>query len=220
MGHDFEWERKAIVGDLWKRGYIKSEAIKKAMLKVKRELFVPKELIQDSYSDTPLPIPGNVTISAPHMHSIMLSASKLKSGDKVLEIGAGSGILLAYTKEVVGTKGKVFGIEITKETFEFAKENLKKSGYEKKIRLILGDGSLGLPKFAPFDKIISSASCPEIPRPWIDQLKEGGILITPIGPSHARQELLYIEKTKTGKIIKKDVGGVVFVNLKGKHGWK
>src|SRR5438445_10609851 len=122
-----------------------------------------------------------MTISALHMHSIMLSAAKLKNGDKFLEIGSGSGILLAYAREIVGEKGEVFGMEINKEAFEFAKENLKKTGYGKKVKLLFGDGSLGLPEYAPFDKIISSASCLEIPKACIDQLKEGGILITPIG---------------------------------------
>ena len=150
----------------------------------------------------------------------MLSAAKLKEGEKVLEIGAGSGILLAYSKEVVGNKGKVFGIEINKEAFDFANQNLKKSGYDKKVKLILGDGSLGLSRYAPYDKIISSASCDEIPKAWINQLKQGGILITPVGHSSGRQELLYAEKTKSGKLIKKEIGGVVFVNLQGKYGWK
>ena len=153
------------------------------------------------------------------MHAIMLSASKLEEGNKVLEIGAGSGILLAYAKEVVGAKGKVFGIEINKEAFNFAKQNLKISGYDKKVKLILGDGSLGLPSYSPYDNIISSASCEEIPKAWLEQLREGGTLITPIGHSSKRQELLYVEKNQ-GKLIKKEIGGVVFVNLKGKHGWK
>jgi protein-L-isoaspartate(D-aspartate) O-methyltransferase len=147
------------------------------------------------------------------MHAIFLSALKLKPGDKVLEIGAGSGILLAYMKEIVGKKGKVFGIEIVRETYEFAKKNLKKTGYWNKVKLILGDGSKGLPKFAPFDKIISSASpTRDIPKAWLYQLKLGGILVTPMGPVYS-QELVYLEKTKEGKIVKKNLGPVIFVEL-------
>ena len=213
-------EREEVVKHLEAIGYIKDERIKRAMLKVKRELFVLPEYKQDAYVDTPLPIPGGQTISAPHMHAIFMSALKLQSGDKVLEIGAGSGILLAYMKEVVGIKGKVIGIEIVPEAYEFAKQNLKKTGYDKKVKLILGDGSNGLPKEAPFDKIVSGASAPEVPKPWIDQLKPGGILVTPVGGLSAGQDLIYVEKTKEGKIVKKNLGGVVFVPLTGKYGYK
>lgn len=198
---------------LEKCGYIKYPAVKKAMLKVKREDFVLPEYRDKAYSNTPLPIPGGMTISAEHMHAIFLSALKLKKGDKVLEIGAGSGILLAYMKEIVGEKGEVYGVEIIPETYEFAKKNLKKTGYWNKVKLVLGDGSKGLAEFAPYDKIVSSAAPREkIPKTWIDQLKLGGILVTPLGPTY-RQDLIYLEKTKEGKIIKKNLGPVIFVEL-------
>ena len=198
---------------LEKCGYIKNPKVRSAMLKVKREDFVPQEYRSNAYSNTPLPIPGGMTISAEHMHAIFLSELKLKAGDRVIEIGAGSGILLAYMKEIVGRRGKVFGTEINFETYEFAKENLKKTGYWDKVKLIHADGSKGLSQFAPFDKIISSAApVKKIPKEWIDQLKPGGILITPLGPTYA-QDLIYLEKTKNGKIIRKNLGAVVFVEL-------
>jgi protein-L-isoaspartate(D-aspartate) O-methyltransferase len=152
------------------------------------------------------------------MHAIFMAALKLKKGDKVLEVGFGSGILLAYMREVVGKRGKVIGIEIVPEAFEFGKKNLAKAGY-KDIKLVLGDGSLGLSEEAPFDKIISSASCPQIPKPWIEQLKPGGIIVSPVGPE-GYQELVYLEKTKEGKIIRKNLGPVIFVRLTGRFGWK
>lgn len=216
----FEKQRKEVIEHLERMGYIKDPKIKKAMLKVKREDFVDPRYKLDAYVDTPLPIPGGQTISAPHMHSIFLSALKLKPGDKVLEVGAGSGILLAYIKEVVGPKGKVIGVEIVPEAYEFAKKNLEKTNYSKKVKLVLGDGSVGLPEEAPFDKIVCSATCPEIPKPWIEQLKPGGIIVAPVGDPHGHQELVYLEKTKEGKIVKKNLGGVVFVPLRGKHGFK
>jgi len=217
---DLSKQRKEVVKHLERMGYIKDPKIKKAMLKVKRELFILPDYKLDAYIDTPLPIPGGQTISAPHMHAIFMSALKLKPGDKVLEVGAGSGILLAYMKEVVGKKGKVFGIEIVPETYEFAKENLKKAGYSKKVKLILGDGSQGLPKEAPFDKVIASASCPEIPKTMIKQLKRGGILVAPVGGISGEQDLIYLKKTKEGKIVKKNLGGVIFVPLTGKYGYR
>lgn len=218
---NLEKMKRDVINHLENMGYIKDKRIKRAMLKVRRELFVSKEYYSEAYIDTPLPIPGGMTISAPHMHAIFMSALKLKPGDKVLEIGAGSGILLAYMKEVVGKRGKVFGIEIVPETFKFALENLEKAGYSKKVKLILGDGSKGLREEAPFDKIISSASSPhKIPKTWIDQLKIGGIIVTPIGATHEHQELYYFEKVSENKVIKKKLGGVVFVQLKGKYGWK
>jgi protein-L-isoaspartate(D-aspartate) O-methyltransferase len=215
----FQERRAKMVEHLKNMGYVKSKYVERAMLKVKREQFVWDKYKSEAYSDTPLPIPGGVTISAPHMHAIFMSALKLETGDKVLEVGAGSGILLAYMKEVVGGKGEVYGIEVIEEVYEFAKNNLKKAGYGKKVKLVLGDGSNGLPKYAPYDKIVSGASAPKIPKPWIDQLKPGGIIVTPVGPTHGRQDLIYLEKTKKGKIVKKNLGGVVFVPLTGQFGY-
>lgn len=217
---DFERQRKEVVEHLERIGYLKSPAIKKAMLKVKRELFVLPEQKDKAYIDTPLPICGGVTISAPHMHCIFQEALNLKPGDKVLEVGAGSGVLLAYIAEVVGKKGKVIGIEIIPETYRFAKDNLKKAGYDKKVKLILGDGSLGVPDEAPFTKIICSASAPDIPKPWIEQLKLGGIIVSPVGEPYGHQDLIYVEKTKEGKVITKNLGGVIFIPMVGVHGWR
>lgn len=218
MTEHFDKQRKLVVDNLEKMCYIQTKEIKKAMMKVRREEFVDPEYKNDAYIDTPLPIPGGVTISAPHMHAIFLSALKLKKGDKFLEVGAGSGVVLAYAKEVVCEEGKVIGIEFVPEAFEFARNNLKRTGYLKKVKLILGDGSKGLPDEAPFDKILISASCPEIPRPLIEQLKPGGILLAPVGA--VDQELIYLEKTKDGEIITKNLGGVIFLRLRGQFGFK
>lgn len=213
----FERKRKEMVERLKELGYIKDKRIEKAMLKVKRELFVPPEYREDAYVDTPLPIPGNATISAPHMHCIYLHALELKEGEKVLEVGFGSGILLAYIKEIIGKKGRVIGIEINPETFKFGKENLRKAGY-KGIKLILGDGSKGLEKEAPFDKILISAACPEVPKPLIEQLKPGGFLIAPVGGISGGQELIRLRKNE--KIKEESLGSVIFLPLVGEYGFK
>lgn len=217
---NFKKQREELVERLEQMGYIDSAEVKRAMMKVKREHFMWDKFKPDSYVDTPMPIPGGVTISAPHMHAIMLSALKLVLGERILEIGFGSGILLAYMKEIVGDGGEVFGIEIVKEVFEFAKNNLKRAGYLDKVVIDLGDGSKGMPRHAPYDKIVCSASSPKIPKAWIDQIKVGGIIITPVGPVHGRQELMYARKTKEGRLETDSLGGVVFVPLVGKHGFK
>ncbi|MBI2005438.1 MAG: protein-L-isoaspartate O-methyltransferase [Candidatus Aenigmarchaeota archaeon] len=208
-----------LIKNLELSGYIKSPKVKKTMLKVSRELFVPEKHYYDAYSDTALLIPGDQTISAPHMHAITLSELKLKEGDKVLEVGSGSGILLAYIREIVGKKGKVVGIEINKETYKFAKENLKKASC-KDVILIHGDGSLGYPKYAPYDKIVVSAASPDIPKPIIEQLKPSGLLLIVVGSPYGDQNLIKVRKTKSGKIIENQLLPVIFVPLRGKYGYK
>lgn len=215
----FEEKRKALIERLEDYGYIKNPKIKRAMLRIKREHFVLPEHKENAYDDTPLPISADATISAPHMHAIYLSAADFRPGEKVLEIGAGSGILLVYIKELVGPKGEVVGVEIIPEVYSFAKNSLEKSGYAKKVQLILGDGSKGVDK-KKFDKIVVSATCPEIPKPLIKQLKNGGMIIAPIGEPYGHQELVCVKKTKQGKLMRKNLGSVVFVLLRGQYGWK
>jgi len=217
---EFEHQRKEMVESLKKMGYIKSKEIEKVMLKVKREEFVAPENKLNAYLDMPLPIPGDaVTMSAPHMHAICLSVLELKSGDKFLEIGAGSGILQAYAREIVGKKGKVVGIEIGPETYEFGKKNLERAGY-KDVKFVLADGSEGSPEDAPFDKILISAACPDIPKPLIDQLKPDGSIVAVVGSLHGDQQLVSLKKTKDGKTIRKNILPVIFVAMRGKYGWK
>ncbi len=214
---NFEQRRKQLVVYLERIGVVATPQIKNVLLETTRELFIPEQYRESAYEyNTALPIPGGMTISAMNMHATFLSALMPKPDEKVLEIGAGSGIMLVYMKEMVGEKGEVFGIEIVPETYEFAKENLKKAGYNKKVKLILGDGSKGLPEFAPFDKILSSASVTgEVPKAWLEQLKVGGILVTPIGKVSGMQDLFWIKKTERG-LQKKNLGGVVFVELQEK----
>ncbi|MBI2542819.1 MAG: protein-L-isoaspartate(D-aspartate) O-methyltransferase [Candidatus Aenigmarchaeota archaeon] len=216
---DFEVQRKNLIRKLSSQGYVKSSAVKRVMLKVPRELFVPEQYYDNAYIGTPLPIPGDQTISAPHIHSITLENLKLKKGDRFLEVGAGSGIMLAYAQELVGEKGKVVGIEINKETYKFAKRNVAKAGY-KDIVLIHGDGSLGYTKYAPYDKIVVSATSPDIPKPLLEQLKSNGTMLIVIGSPYSEQNLVEVKKNKSGKVTRKEILPVVFVNLRGKYGWK
>jgi protein-L-isoaspartate(D-aspartate) O-methyltransferase len=210
-------EVERLIEEYKRLGYLKSRKVEKVFRKVKREFFVPDEFKDKAYFDAPLPIPGNVTISAPHMHVICLEELDLKRGDRFLEVGAGSGIFLAYAYEIIKQKNKVFGVEINEETYKFALKNLEKAGYADKVKLILGDGSLGLPEEAPFDKILVSAAAPDFPKPLIEQLKVGGIILAIIG--YYDQYLVKGIKKKENEIYKEIVLPVVFWPLKGKYGW-
>jgi protein-L-isoaspartate(D-aspartate) O-methyltransferase len=210
-------EVEKLIEEYKRLGYLKSRKVEKVFRKVKREFFVPDEFKDKAYFDAPLPIPGNVTISAPHMHVICLEELDLKRGDRFLEVGAGSGIFLAYAYEIIKQKNKVFGVEINEETYKFALKNLEKAGYADKVKLILGDGSLGLPEEAPFDKILVSAAAPDFPKPLIEQLKVGGIILAIIG--YYDQYLVKGIKKKENEIYKEIVLPVVFLPLKGKYGW-
>jgi len=204
---------------LEEEGIIKSEAVRKAMLKVPREDFILPEHRVSAYEDTPLPIPAEATISAPHMHAMYLSAAQLKPGDSVLEIGFGSGILLAYAKEMVGPKGRAVGVEISPDVYLFGKRNLERAGYDKKVQLILGDISKAVGK-EKFDRIFVSATAPEIPKLLVGMLKPEGMIIAPVGDKYGNQELVAVMKTKDGKLLMKPLGSVVFVPLQGEYGFK
>ena len=194
-----------------------SERVAEAMLKVPRHVFVPPEYRREAYNDYPLPIGYDQTISAPHMVAIMCELLDLKEGMKVLEIGTGSGYHAAIVAELVGKDGKVITIERIPELAKRAEKTLKELGYDNVI-VIVGDGSEGYKDEAPYDRIYVTATAPEVPPPLIDQLKEGGKMVIPIG--NFSQYLYLIEKKKGGKIEKRNMGPVRFVPLIGKFGFK
>ncbi|MEM5831964.1 MAG: protein-L-isoaspartate O-methyltransferase [Candidatus Aenigmatarchaeota archaeon] len=199
-----------LVENLEKNGFIKRKEVKNAFLKIDRKFFVRDEFKNQAYLDVPLPITKDATISAPHMHAIYLEALELKENDKFLEIGFGSGILLAYAHEI--TKREVYGVEINKEVFEFGKSNLERTGYLDKCKIFLRDGKYGLKEFAPFDKIAISAACKEISKDWIEQLKNNGILVVPLIEKFSQR--LYKIVKERNRIRKELISEVVFVELK------
>jgi len=204
----FEEKRKNLVRFLIDSGVLKNKDLIKAFNSVPREKFVLKEFRQFAYVDEPLPILGGQTISQPTTVAIMSEALELKKGLKVLEIGAGSGYQAAILSKAVGPKGKIFTIERLPEVYKFAVKNLK--DYTN-VKVILGDGSKGLPEEAPFDRIIVTAAAPKIPEKLIQQLKDGGIMVVPVGEGSS-QKMFKIIKHKN-KIIKEDLGYFVFVPL-------
>ncbi len=221
---DFELLRRRLVEKLVREGIIRSEKVKRAMLKVPRELFVPEHLKELAYEDTPLPIGYGQTISAPHMVAIMLEEAELDEGMKVLEVGTGSGYNAALIAEIVAPQGSrnpghVYTIERIPELAEFAKKNLERAGYADRVTVIVGDGSKGYEPAAPYDRIIVTAAAPDIPRPLIEQLKPNGILLIPVG-DRWEQVLYKVVKRPDGKLDVRKVTSCVFVPLVGEYGWR
>ncbi len=186
-------------------------------------------LEQQAYTnyDTPLPIGFGQTISAPHMVAIMNEALKLEVGNKVLEIGSGSGWLAAIMAELVTSVdaprsewGHIYTIEIIPELAEMAKKNVRKAGYNDRVTVINADGSKGYPQKAPYDRIVVNAAAPEFPQPLLDQLKIGGIMIIPLGKASLFQSLMLVTKEPDGTVKRENLGGVSFVPLTGEFGQK
>lgn len=200
--------RKRLLENLVKGGYLKSDSVIRAFEKVDREKFVLPAYKSAAYSDYPLAIPGSVTMSAPHMHAIMLEALDLKSGDSILEVGFGSGILLAYISEIVG-RSKIIGTEINKETYDFGVRNLERAGY-KNVILLNVSGANGVRDYAPYDKIAVSAAAKKIPPGLVSQLNDNGKMVIPVG--RFSQDLMLVEKNR-GKVTEKNLGPVAFVQL-------
>jgi protein-L-isoaspartate(D-aspartate) O-methyltransferase len=214
---DFELKRQKLVDSLRRKGYISKPEVISAIMNVPRHFFVPESIEDASYLDRPQKIGLNQTISAPHMVGIMVEKLDLKPGHKVLEVGGGSGYHAAVVAQIVGKEGHVYSIEYLEGLAQWGRENIKKSGYEDIVTIIQGDGSLGYPNEAPYDRIYVTAASPEVPPPLMEQLKDKGKLLIPSGGRYY-QTLMFYEK-KGNKIVKKDFGGCVFVPLRGKYGF-
>lgn len=203
-------KRKEMVEKQIKGRGIKDEKVIGAMLKVKRHLFVAKKYADKAYGDHPLPIGEGQTISQPYIVALMTEALCLKGGEKVLEIGTGSGYQAAILAEIAK---EVYTVEIRKRLYEMAKERLKSLNYTN-IYLKCADGYFGWKEHAPYDAIIVTASANHIPPPLLAQLKEGGRLVIPLGPTFFYQNLTVITKHKKGFEVK-ELGPVLFVPLIG-----
>ena len=193
-------------------GFLNNSRVESAIKKTPRHEFVPMSLQEKAYDDIPIPIMNNQTVSQPSVVSRMTEWLDVMEGQKILEIGSGSGWQSAILSYLVG-QGTIFSIERHPELVNFAKENLEKVGI-KNVSVTLGDGSLGLPKESPFDRIIITAACEKIPQSLFDQLSINGLLIAPVG--EFTQSLVLIKKTPHGVLEIKNEPGYVFVPLLGK----
>jgi protein-L-isoaspartate(D-aspartate) O-methyltransferase len=179
-----------------------------AMLKVPRHLFVPENLVSLAYNDTPLPIGYGQTISQPYIVALMTDSLKVEEGFKVLEIGTGSGYQAAVLAEI---GCQVFTVEVIKILADTAQERLKSLGYPE-INVRWGDGYFGWKEEAPFDSIIVTCAIDHVPPPLIEQLKEGGKMVIPVGPPYSLQTLWLFTKEKD-QLTSENLGGVIFVPL-------
>lgn len=213
---DFQREREQKVRELTRQGYLRSERIRSAMLKVPRENFIPPLYRDYAYLEVPFPLPGEMaTISCPHSYPLFYEPLGLDAGHVFLEVGLGSGYGTALAREIVGQDGLVVSIEIDPLTHEFARGNLERAGYTD-IVLVKGDGGLGYPALAPYHSICITAACSEIPRPLTDQLEVGGRLIVPV-IEEGVQNLVLSEKHETG-ISREVICEVLYVSLRGQFG--
>ena len=191
------------------KAYGFSKKILDAFSKVRREDFVPEELENQTYEDTPLPIGHGQTISQPYTIAVMLSELELKKSQNVLEVGSGSGYVLALISEIIGKSGKVSGVEIVSELAASSKQALALENY-KNVEVYNRNGSNGLPEKAPFDRILISAACREVPKKLLNQLKDSGILLTPKGPRFEQTLVVIQRKGDEFKTIR-EIPGFIFV---------
>ncbi len=209
-----EIQRRLLISSL--RGLGIRQSVLDAMMRVPRHLFVPENVRSSAYMDTPLPIGHGQTISAPHMVAIMCDLLDLRVGQKVLEIGTGSGYNAAIMAELVGKEGHIYSIERVPQLADFAKKNLDAAGYEN-VSIILDDGSGGSLEHAPYDRINVTSAAPSIPDPLVQQLSRDGIMAIPVG--NITQRLYIVRKDLGGSVHNEEEGGVVFVPLIGKYGF-
>jgi protein-L-isoaspartate(D-aspartate) O-methyltransferase len=207
----FDTEREEMIELLRHRG-IASERVLSAMRKVERQIFVPEPFTGRSYEDSALPIAKGQTISQPYTVAVMTEALELQPGDKVLEIGTGSGYQAAILAEM---EGRVYTIERDLELLAGARKILERLGY--RVASKGGDGTVGWKEYAPYQGIIVTAGAPDIPKPLTDQLADGGHLVIPIGGLEI--QTMVVVTRRGDRFDRRTMDGFKFVPLVGKMGW-
>lgn len=214
MTNDFAAQREAMVEHQLRRRGIFEQDILDAFRAIPREQFISPDLRSQAYGDHPLPIECGQTISQPYIVALMIQAAAIRDGNRVLEVGAGSG----YAASVIGRiAAQVFAIERQPDLVAIARERIARLCSN--VHVLEGDGTAGLPSEAPFDAILAAASGSHIPQPLIDQLADGGRLVMPLGDPGSAQELVKVTKVAGGQLVQANLGGVRFVPLIGREGW-
>jgi protein-L-isoaspartate(D-aspartate) O-methyltransferase len=194
---------------------ISDQSILSAMRSVPRELFVGLEQQELAYDDTPLPIAAGQTISQPYIVALMIETAGLAAGQKVLDVGTGSGYAAAVMSKIAA---HVYSIERHAELVEDAREALAEAGCTN-VEVALGDGTLGWPDKGPFDAIVVAAGGPDVPHALLNQLAPGGRLVMPVGKRERYQHLVRV-RNDNGDFVREDLGAVAFVPLIGAEGWE
>ncbi len=206
--------REQMVEHQLKRRGIADRRVLDAMLSVPREEFVPANLRDAAYDDGPLPIGFGQTISQPFTVAFMAEALRLAGWEKALEVGTGSGYAAAVLSRLADS---VYTIERFEPLAQQARERLARLGYDN-VEVHVGDGSLGLPEYAPFDAILVTAGAAHLPPPYAEQLSEGGRIVIPVGDAETSQNLYRF--TRCGdRLTSENLGGFAFVPLVGRYGW-
>ena len=220
---DFAHQRERMVIETIERRGVTDSDVLNAMRTVPRHLFVPEDERDYAYGDYPLPIGYGQTISQPYIVALMTELLALKEGDKVLEVGTGSGYQAAILAHIPGIE--IYTIEIVPQLAESACARLESLGYTH-VHCKQADGYYGWPEHAPFDAIIVTAAPDHVPQPLVDQLAAGGRMVVPVGPPGGYQTLWKFAKQPDGELQAFNMGGVAFVPLTGagmkeseEHGW-
>jgi protein-L-isoaspartate(D-aspartate) O-methyltransferase len=212
---DLATDRDRMVDRQLARRGLRDRYVLAAMRQVPREIFVPESLREFAYEDSALPIEAGQTISQPYIVALMIAAAEIQPGDRVLEIGAGSGYAAAVMSRIAE---RVYAIERIDELTRLAAERLNRLGYDN-VELRTGDGTRGWPEAAPFDAILAAAGGPAIPQTLKKQLDVGGRLVMPVGETPRDQRLIKVTRTSAVDFEQADLGRVAFVPLIGEHGW-
>ena len=212
---DFAAEREAMVERHLRRRGITEQHILDAFLAVPREAFISPEYQHLAYGDHPLPIEAGQTISQPYIVALMIEAAEIGPGQKVLEVGGGSGYAAAVMSRIAS---EVIAIERQPDLVDLARERMGRLGFDN-VRIIQGDGTRGCEEEAPFDAILAAASGSHVPKTLIDQLAPGGRIVMPVGDPGWVQKLVKVKKAADGTLTTEDLGGVRFVPLIGEEGW-